>query len=441
MPLLLGVAVVGAAVALSGGLGLGPGAGPGASLAVGASGPTGELPGTEPTPTPLPTPRPPLGGTELYGYLPYWQMTPAMATYLDASPVSTLGLFSVTARSNGAIDTRPVRYRRITGDIGRRLIADAHRRKSRVELVFASFGETRNGVLLGRLAPTSPAPSSAIASRGPLPSPTPAAPTPTPTLAPPPAIAPWHRTVDELVKLANDLGVDGVNVDIERLDPIDLPAYGAFLSALRAGIVASNPKARLTVATEAGINGTGNAVAAIAAGADRVFLMGYEYHWSGSQPGGSSPIDRNDGMSTLRWSIDRYVEAGVPRNQILLGLPLYGMTWRMTGPDRTAFVVGTGVAWIPNNHLDLLLDSSFTPSRDPLELAEFFSVPDGAEWLLTYYDSPATLRPKLALARDSGLAGAGFWALGYERGLPGYTKLMATFRDGKVAREEAPPRP
>jgi spore germination protein YaaH len=113
----------------------------------------------------------------------------------------------------------------------------------------------------------------------------------------------------------------------------------------------------------------------------------------------------------------------------------------MTGPDRTAFVVGTGVAWIPNKHLDLLLDSSFMPSRDPLEQAEFFSVPDGAEWLLTYYDSPATLRPKLALARDSGLAGAGFWALGYERGLPGYTKLMAAFRDGKVAREEAPPRP
>ena len=25
---------------------------------------------------------------------------------------------------------------------------------------------------------------------------------------------------------------------------------------------------------------------------------------------------------TLRWSIDRYVEAGVPRERILLGLPL-----------------------------------------------------------------------------------------------------------------------
>ena len=57
------------------------------------------------------------------------------------------------------------------------------------------------------------------------------------------------------------------------------------------------------------------------------------------------------------------------------------------------------------------------------------------------YDSPATLRPKLALALDNGLAGAGFWALGYERGLPGYVDLMRDFRDGDVERDEAPPRP
>jgi GH18 family chitinase len=60
---------------------------------------------------------------------------------------------------------------------------------------------------------------------------------------------------------------------------------------------------------------------------------------------------------------------------------------------------------------------------------------------VTYYDSPATLRSKLAFARDQGLAGGGFWALGYERGLPGYLDLMRDFRNGKVAREEAPPAP
>jgi hypothetical protein len=40
-------------------------------------------------------------------------------------------------------------------------------------------------------------------------------------------------------------------------------------------------------------------------------------------------------------------------------------------------------------------------------------------------------RPKLGLANELGLAGAGFWALGYERGLRDYTDLIADFRAGR----------
>jgi hypothetical protein len=387
----------------------------------------------DPTPSPEPTPRPPLGGTELYGFLPYWQMTAAMADYLDAAPLTTLALFSVTSRRSGAINTTATGYRRITGAIGRRLIDEAHGRKARVDLVFTSFGAEKNGILFGRLAPPPPAPSG---------SPDPSAPVlPTATPAPPPAVAPWHRTVDELVDLAVELGVDGINVDIELLAAEDRPAYGEFLAELRSALVAAIPKARLTAATEAGARGVGNAAAAFGAGADRLFLMGYDYHFSGSQPGASSPVDRLDGLYTLRWSIDRYVEAGIPRDRILLGLPLYGMRWRMEGPGNTTPVIGQGVVWVPSQHRDLLLDDAFRPGHDDLEVTQLFWLQDGGEWLVTYYDSPTTLRPKLALALDNGLAGAGFWAMGYERGLPGYLPLMRDFRDGDIARSEAPPRP
>jgi hypothetical protein len=49
-----------------------------------------------------------------------------------------------------------------------------------------------------------------------------------------------------------------------------------------------------------------------------------------------------------------------------------------------------------------------------------------------YYDSPRSLTPKLLLADERGLAGAGFWAIGYERGVPGYTELISTFRAGDL---------
>jgi Glycosyl hydrolases family 18 len=453
VPALLVVGVVVAGAALTGGLGdpflAAPGASANPSGDPGESG-AGSLPSFAPTPTPSPTPRPVLGGTELYGYLPYWQMTDSMAIYLRATPVTTLALFSVSARRNGALNTTTTGYRRITGDIGARLIREAHARGTRVDLVFTSFGAERNGIFFGRIPRPTPgatpgASAGTQASQGagasaapPLPGPTSTG-QPSPSSSPGPA--PWVRTVDELVALSADLGVDGINVDVELLDPADRAAYEAFLRALRAALRAEIPDAQVSVATEAGLRGIGNAAAAAAAGVDRVFLMGYDYHWSGSQPGASAPVDRTDGLYTLRWSIDRYVEAGVPRDRILLGLPLYGMRWRVASPGRTAAVIGRGVAWIPNRHLDVVLADDFSPGRDVIEVSEVFWEQDGAEWTVTFYDSPLTTRPKLALALDNGLAGAGFWALGYERGIPGYLELMEAFRDGDVGREESPPRP
>lgn len=444
---LLAIVVVGAAAVLAG-LPIGSPGPTNAAVGSGEPGASGDGTGLAPTQVPTPTPRPSLGGTELYGYLPYWQMNANVATYLQSAPLTTLALFSVTARKTGAIDTRPLGYRRINGAIGQRLISEAHARGTRVDLVFNVFGAAKNAQFFGGIVPvTTPAPAASIAPSASASPASPAAaastvgpPAPLPTGVTPP-VAPWHRTVGELVALATRLGVDGVNVDIEQLQDANRPAYGEFLAALRTALVAANPNATLTVATEAGARGVANAATAIAAGADRLFLMGYDYHWGGSQPGASSPIDRLDGAATLRWSIDQYVEVGVPRDRILLGLPLYGMQWRTTGPLRTYPVIGTGITWIPSQHRDLLLDPAFQPDRDTYEHAEYFDVSDGPDWLITYYDSPATLRPKLGLARDNGLAGAGFWAMGYERGLPGYLELMSAFRAGEVTRDEAPPRP
>ncbi len=419
VPMLLVVGVVVASLALTGGPGPRLDSNPMGSPSSSASG----LGGAEATLDPDPTPRPPLGGTELYGFLPYWQMNAAVAEHLRTTPVTTLALFSVAARRNGALNTNPQGYRRITGDIGRRLIREAHERGARVELVFTSFGEARNGRLFGRVAPPPIVEGLPAAS-------------PTPSASPP-----WRRTVDELVDLAVDLGVDGINVDVEQLDPADRPAYHDFLATLRSRLRAAIEDGQVSVATEAGERGVGTAATAADAGVDRVFLMGYDYHWGGSPPGASSPVDRFDGVPTLRWSIGRYVEAGVPRDRILLGLPLYGMTWRTLGPDRFTPVVGNGIPWLPHQNVDTLAHPTFAATRDPVEVAEWFAEEDGAEWLITYYDSPATLRSKLGLARDQGLAGGGFWALGYTRGLPDYGRLMVEFLDGKVGRDEAPPAP
>ena len=102
-------------------------------------------------------------------------------------------------------------------------------------------------------------------------------------------------------------------------------------------------------------------------------------------------------------------------------------------------------------------DPAFAPTYEPTESVEFYTVPtafatagrrrracpavgpsaspEPTAWNAVYYDSPRSLTPKLRLADERGLAGAGFWAIGYERGLPEYTRLIAAFRAGKLPAE------
>ena len=143
----------------------------------------------------------------------------------------------------------------------------------------------------------------------------------------------------------------------------------------------------------------------------------------------------------------------MPVDRTLLGLPLYGMRWKVTGPELGAPQTARGEAWFPSNNVAFLRDPDSAPIRDPIEVVEVYTyrtddaaddppspslgldgspVAAAGDWEAVYVDSPETLAPKLALADARGLAGAGFWAIGYERGLPDYTELIERFHAGKL---------
>ena len=67
-----------------------------------------------------------------------------IAEHLARTPLTTLGLFSVTHTKTGTIDTTQTGYKRITGAIGEQLIREAHDRGVAVQLVYSSFGVARN---------------------------------------------------------------------------------------------------------------------------------------------------------------------------------------------------------------------------------------------------------------------------------------------------------
>jgi len=353
---------------------------------------------TAPTADPTPRPKP---GHEVFGFVPYWEMDAGIADHVAKTDLTTLALFSVTNRRNGKLNETQNGYKRIVGPVGQQLIREAHDRKVRVELVYTSFGYDKNAKFFGGPVETQ------------------------------------DKVIASLVDFADQHHFDGINVDVELLEPAFVEAYGAFVGRLREAVRQRDKRDRVSVATTANVGGASMAAAAAAAGADRIFLMGYDYHWSGSAPGASSPIERLDGdQKDLVWSLDLYEAAGVPVERTILGLPLYGMAWPVDSDQPAAAATGKGDAWIPSDHLDVLGDDSIKPETEPVEQVDIYRLPttvDGeAGWEVVYVDSPTTLSPKLALADERGFAGAGFWAIGYERGLPAFTKLIERFHAGKL---------
>jgi putative cell wall-binding protein len=336
--------------------------------------------------------------SEVYGYLPYWEIDSGTDAYLRYDLLTDIALFSVGLTSSGAISTSGTGYARVTGSTAATIVSHAHAAGVRVDLTITSFGLAKNAAFFGN----------------------------------PTAMATAVSAISDLVQ---GKGLDGVNLDVEMLENADFAAYGLFVGQLRTKLRSWNPDARVSVATNGSLSGAGMAVQALANGADRVFIMGYSYRTSGTSPAGSiSPIARADGGKSLTWTLDLYASKGVPADRILLGLPYYGRSWYTTTGELHATTTSSAGVFIPSDDL-ASIPAGTVIRHDAAEGAKWFAVQDAAgTWTQTYFDDPATLRAKYGLATRRGLAGVGIWTLGYDRGVAGYwDAIVASFGTIRLA--------
>jgi hypothetical protein len=346
---------------------------------------------------------------DVYGYLPYWEMSSATLDYLDWNALSAISLFSVTWTGSGGLDRSQPGYGAITGSIGRQVIAAARARGVRVELCFTTFGYDKNATFFGDPARRATA-------------------------------------IAQLRALVAATGAGGVNVDAELIKGIWFDEYGAFLADLRAALRADNPSATVSVATNANNSGAQMAKRAADAGADRIFIMGYAYRSAGSNPGAIAPLVGRSTPSGLdiRWTIDRYAAEGVPLGRVILGLPYYGLTWPTSSSALGASRTGAGTTYTPRKHIGKPRSLGVPLRYDPGESVSWYAWYDrtARTWRQVFYDTPTSLRPKYAYAIGRRLAGVGIWALGYDRGVPGYWDLLKSmFGPPRVGTFSIAPRP
>jgi spore germination protein YaaH len=331
---------------------------------------------------------------EVMGYLPYWEMNDATVAAIDYDRLTTIAFFSVGFDAAGHLDRTGRGYEALMSERATGVITAAHAAGVRTILSFSSFGAARNDAFF-----SNPAAQATF--------------------------------VDEAAALVASRGLDGADLDVELLGGASFDAYAAMAGALTASLRVANPIAFTTVATNANVAGAKMAARALDAGVGYAFLMGYDYRTSGSTAVGSvAPLVRFGGGLSLAASLDLYVAEQVPLERIILGLPLYGRTWQTAdagfGPQRVAGTSGEvfffrDLAALQAQGTVLVADTDNVESSSRL-------VRDvGGLIYQTYYDTPATVAPKFELVASRGLAGIGFWALGYEVDAAWWDLVGATF--------------
>ncbi|MGQ9511668.1 glycosyl hydrolase family 18 protein [Thermodesulfitimonas sp.] len=138
--------------------------------------------------------------------------------------------------------------------------------------------------------------------------------------------------------------------------------------------------------------------AAIGRICDYIMLMTYDEHWFGGSRG---PI------ASLPWvvSVLDFAIKFLPREKILLGIPAYGYDWS-----------ATGTRVIPWNKVNELINQYgwSQVAWDDLACVPYLRYTDKGVAHEVWFENAYSLRIKLNLVRNYGLAGVAIWRLGFE---------------------------
>jgi hypothetical protein len=225
------------------------------------------------------------------------------------------------------------------------------------------------------------------------------------------------QLIADIVDLLTREGFTGVNIDFEMVREGDGPALTSFIERLGKTLKAQGKKLALSLParTETGWHRAYD-YEALGRTADQVVIMAYDK--SPSVPSPQTPLP------WVREVVD-YTLKRIPAEKVLLGLGLYGYDWSPAGRRTILFARNGMDAYV--SYLDDIL-SRYRPEVkwDESAALPYFTYKDekGQDHTV-WYENTASLRTKLDLVREKGLAGVAFWRLGYAT--PEFYRLLAEY--------------
>jgi spore germination protein len=198
----------------------------------------------------------------------------------------------------------------------------------------------------------------------------------------------------------------GLNIDFEYVYPEDRENYNNFLRKAVArlhpgGYTVSTALAPKQSAGQQGLLYEAHDYEAHGEIVDFVVIMTYEWGWSGGRPWAIAPI------SEVRKVLD-YAVTAIPRDKILMGVPLYGRDWRIP------WVQGTYARTVsPKGAVDLAAQQGVNIQFDTTYQSPFFRYTDAdGQQHEVWFEDARSVQAKYDTVKEYGLRGVSFWTLG-----------------------------
>lgn len=215
-----------------------------------------------------------------------------------------------------------------------------------------------------------------------------------------------EKLLDNIVSIMKEKGFGGLNIDFEYILQTDREAYNNFLrkaaGRMRAnGFSISTALAPKYYAGQKGLLYEAHDYPVHGQIADFVVIMTYEWGWSGGPPWAIAPINE------VRKVLD-YAVTAIPRNKIMMGIPLYAYDWKLP------YIKGTTFAEIftPDEAVRRAARYGAAIQYNELYKSPFYRYKDesGAEHEVWFEDARSYL-VKYDTVKEYGLRGASYWEL------------------------------
>ena len=217
------------------------------------------------------------------------------------------------------------------------------------------------------------------------------------------------KILDEAIKIMDEKGYLGLDFDFEYLGAENKEKYVEFLKKARdklkpKGYLLSAALAPKTSADQKGVLYEGHDYEAIGKIVDFIYVMTYEWGWSGGPPMAVAPINQ------VR-KVMEYALTEVPNYKLMMGMPLYGYDWTLP------YVKGGkwAKAISPAKANELARKYNVEIQYDEDAQSPYFNYTDeeGNEHEVWFEDA-RSVQAKFDLVKELVLKGFYYWVLGYD---------------------------